>query len=105
MQNLVDTRVLNKTLKYIGVFIGILSIGIATLIGLIELSFYLFGSPVPLLGLIGIVSALMAIYQYAKDRVEFERREEQRLVDSLIRDAERAEENRKIEEKYGIKLT
>ena len=105
MQNLVDTRVLNKTLKYIGVFIGILSISIATLIGLIELSFYLFGSPVPLLALIGIGSALIAIYQYAKERVDFERREEQRLVDNLIRDAERAEENRKIEEKYGIKLT
>jgi hypothetical protein len=41
---------------------------------------------------------LISIYQLPKDKVEYERSEEQRLIDKLIRDAEREEENRKIQE-------
>lgn len=48
---------------------------------------------------------LVITYMMAKDAVDQERRDEQRLVDDLIRSAKREEEYRALEAKYGVKLS
>ena len=105
MQNLIDTRVLKKAIKYLAVWCGIIVGSIASMLGLMWISIQLFDSFAPLTILLFTLSIFTFVYMMAKEKVDAERREEQRLVDQLIRDAKRAEENAQIEAKYGIKVT
>ena len=104
MQNLIDTRVLKKTIKYLGIATAIIIGSIGGMLCLMWASIQLFDSFAPLTGLLFTVSIFTFVYMMAKEKVDAERREEQRLVDKLLRDAKRAEENAQIEAKYRIKL-
>ena len=105
MQNLIDTRVLKKTIKYLVVWSSIMIGSIAIMLGLMWVSIQLFDSFAPLTILLFTLSIFTFVYMMAKEKVDAERREEQRLVDKLIRDAEHSEKIAQIENKYGIKVT
>ena len=105
MQNLIDTRVLKKTIKYLGIAAAIIIGSIGGMLCLMWASIQLFDSFAPLTILLFTLSIFTFVYMMAKEKVDAERRDEQRLVDQLIRDAKREEENREIEAKYGVKLT
>lgn len=105
MLNFIDTRVLKKTLKYLGIATAIIIGSIGGMLGLMWISIQLFDSFAPLTVLLFTVSIFTFVYMMAKEKVDAERREEQRLVDKLIRDAEHAEKITEIEAKYGIKVT
>ena len=105
MQNIVDTRVLKKTAKYVALILGIGLGSLAFFVGLLSLSYHLFDSTVPAFMFMGFCGFVYGVYMLALEKVEAERREEQRLVDKLIRDGQHAERITEIENKYGIKIT
>ena len=105
MQNLLDTRILKKTIKYLFIWLGGIIGVIATFVILLGLSYRYFDSAVPFFILLFGSSMLVITYMMAKDAVDQERRDEQRLVDDLIRSAKREEEYRALEVKYGVKLS
>lgn len=86
---------------------GILMLGgfFGSLLGLMALSYYLFDSGLPFAFLLIFTGFTGAVYMTAKDKVESERFQEQRLVDELKRNYERQEELAKINEKYGTNIT
>ena len=105
MQNIIDTRVLKKTAKYVALILGVGIGSLAFFVGLLSLSHHLFDSTIPAFMFMGFCGFVYGVYMLALEKVEAERREEQRLVDKLIRDAEHAEKITQIEAKYGIKVT
>ena len=105
MQNTIDTRLLKKFSIYMVYGILIISGAFGSLLGLMILSYYLFDSAVPFGFLLSFVGLTGCVYLMAKDKVESERFNEQRLVDELRRNYERQEEIAKINEKYGTTLT
>lgn len=105
MQNLIDVRVLKKTAKYIALILGVGIGSLAFFVGLLSVSHHLFDSTIPAFMLIGFCGFVYGVYMLAVEKVEAERREEQRLVDKLIRDGQHAERIMEIENKYGIKVS